>query len=182
MIVGLEGEVVHKEPMLVWIQCAGITYEVHISLQTSSQIQKGQVNLFITQIIRDDGNFLYGFLHKEEKYTFERLIRVNGIGPKVSLAILSSFSPSEFTNLLASKDTKSLQKVPGVGAKSAGRIMVELAGFILQTGSSEEKIQARMALEALGFRSEQVTKVLATLQESDVQTIIKEALKQLQGE
>jgi Holliday junction DNA helicase RuvA len=187
MIVGLEGSVVYKEPAFVHINVNGVVYEVFVSLHTFSAIGKDRVSLFTTQIIREDANLLYGFMDMSEKRLFARLIKINGVGPKVAMAICSTYTPAQFATVLNNKDLKAVQKVPGIGPKSAGRILVELNGFdteILQSGSipsaSLAYNEASEALEALGFKKDKISKALSACEGEDTASLVKGALKLLQ--
>jgi len=188
MIVAVEGTVVYKEPSFVHIDVNGIVYEVFISLQTYSALPQQKVKLFTSHIIREDAQLLYGFLEMSEKKLFERLIKINGVGPKVAMAICSTYTPSQFGMLITNSDVKAVQKVPGIGPKSAGRILVELNGFdtdILAADSSSSTAsiayaQASEALEALGFKKDKIAKVLSSCEAQDTPTLVKQALKQLQ--
>lgn len=186
MIVGLRGRVIEKEPVFVHIEVSGVIYEVFISLQTFSALRDDEVRLFTTHIIREDAQLLYGFLEKSEKMLFERLIKINGVGPKVAMAICSTYTPSQFGVVINNNDVKAIQRVPGIGPKSAGRILVELNGFdadILESkNESNTKIfeQASEALESLGFKKDTISKVLSQCKATDTATLVKEALKLLQ--
>lgn len=187
MIVGIKGEVVYKEPSFVHLNVQGITYEVFISLQTFSALAKDEVSLFCTQIIREDAQLLFGFLDMSEKKMFSRLIKISGVGPKVAMAICSTYSPSQFATVINNKDLNGVKKVPGIGPKSAGRILVELVGFdeeVLSSSSATPSAtlafaQATEALEALGFKKDKIAKVLSACKGEDTSSLVKEALKQL---
>lgn len=188
MIVGLEGILVHKEPSFLHINVHGIVYEVFISLQTFSAVGKEKVSLFATQIIREDASLLFGFLEMSEKRLFERLIKINGVGPKVAMAICSTYTPEQFAVVINNKDLNGVKKVPGIGPKSAGRILVELSGFsqeILEDGSdttaaSRVFSEATEALLALGFKKEKISKALSACEGDDTAQLVKGALKLLQ--
>ncbi len=187
MIVGLKGNIIYKEPSFVHIDVNGVVYEVFISLQTFSAIESEKVSLFTTQIIREDAQLLFGFLDMSEKKMFARLIKINGVGPKVAMAICSTYSPNQFATVINNKDMNGVKKVPGIGPKSAGRILVELVGFdeeLLATSSSEPSSslafsQATEALEALGFKKDKIAKVLSSCNAQDTAALVKEALKLL---
>lgn len=185
MIVGIIGKIEHKEPSLVHIESYGMIYEVFISLHTYSAINGESVRLHIHHVIREDAQQLYGFSEKSEKILFEGMLKINGIGPKAALAICSTFTPEQFAGIISSKDVNALKKVPGIGPKSAARIMVELAGFdavLLNTSPTlnSSANEAMMALESLGFKKEQIAKAMSHSQATDTPTLVKEALKQLQ--
>ncbi len=183
MIVGIEGVVEHRDPTCVHINVNGLIYEVHVSINTSNAIQEKRVKLYATQIIREDTNALYGFMQKNEKKMFDTLIKINGVGPKVALAVCSTFTPETFARVVSSKDVGMLKRVPGIGPKAASRILVELADFIVD-GEAESSVgasmsEAVMALESLGFKKEAIQKALAGVS-GDTATMVKEGLKKLQ--
>jgi len=185
MIVALYGNIEYKNPSSVHIDVHGIVYEVFISLQTFSTLNDTKVKLFTTQIVREDANLLYGFATKTEKALFQRLIKINGVGPKVALAICSTYTPSQFATIINSSDMKGIKRVPGIGPKSAGRILVELNGFdevLLESAASTESKahnEAKEALEALGFKKEQISKALVECQSDNTSELVKEALRYL---
>lgn len=185
MIVGIQGKVEKKEPTLVHINVGGITYEVHISLNCSAKITSENVKLHTTHIIREDYQSLYGFLDINEKIIFDTVIKINGVGPKVALAICSTFTPESFARIVYANDVGMLKKVPGIGPKGASRILVELSGFVIDSGENEalssvSNVEALMALESLGFKKDQIQKALAGCSAADTSGLIKEALKRLQ--
>lgn len=191
MIIALEGEIFLKEPTHLGLKCAGVVYEVFISLQTSQQIQANigeKLTLHTTQIIREDAQMLFGFLELLEKTLFERLIKINGVGPKVAMAILSTYTPQTFAKVVESNDIKSMQRVPGIGPKSAGRILVELSGWSLDLVQGESLNvkkdsnlqQVILALESLGYKNDVIARVTKGLENDEVSAMVKAALKRLQ--
>ncbi|MDA3945143.1 MAG: Holliday junction branch migration protein RuvA [Helicobacteraceae bacterium] len=185
MIVGIEGTIEHKEPTLVHVNTNGLVYEVFISLQSYGAITGERVKLHTSHIIREDAQLLYGFIEKSEKVLFERLVKISGVGPKVGMAICSTFTASQFGEVIATGDITRLKRVPGIGPKSAGRILVELNGFdavLSEEGSMANPAasEASMALESLGFKKEQIAKVLSICSATDTPGLVKEALKKLQ--
>jgi Holliday junction DNA helicase RuvA len=185
VIAAIEGKVTNKEPTNVYIKTlSGVTYKIAVSLYCASEIENNDVTeLKITQIIREDANLLFGFLDADEQRMFEQLIKLNGIGASTALAICSTLTPSAFAKVLVSSDTNALVKVPGIGLKSAKRILVELGEFVLQNNlsvSSQSQTEAKLALEALGFKSEKIKTVLFTCNGTTTQELIKEALSKLQ--
>jgi len=185
MIVGLKGSIDYKEPSFVHVEVSGIVYEVFISLHTFSAIGDGEVKLFTTHIIREDAQLLFGFLEMSEKKMFARLIKINGVGPKVAMAICSTYTPAQFATIITNKDMNGVKKVTGIGPKSAGRILVELAGFDVELVSSSDEpksqaySQASEALESLGFKKDKISKALSTCSGDDTASLVKEALKLL---
>jgi Holliday junction DNA helicase RuvA len=156
---------------------------VHISVNTSNDIKEKKVKLYVTQIIREDTNALYGFMQSNEKKMFDTVLKINGVGPKVGLAICFTFTPSTFAKVVASKDVSMLKRVPGIGPKAASRILVELADFIVdgneESGTSGALGEAVMALESLGFKKDAIRKALSGCS-GDTSTLVKEGLKRLQ--
>ncbi len=182
MIVGIEGEVIKKEPTLLFLKTYGITRVIHISLNCSSKIDAKNISLYITQIIKEDSDNLYGFLDLDEKLMFDRVIKINGVGPSTAMAICSTFTPEVFAKAIATNDISTIKMVPGIGPKSAKRILVELSDFSLNITSSNESknfSEATQALESLGFNKERIKKALANCTATDTASLIKEALKKL---
>ena len=184
MIVAIEGIIEKKEPTFVYLNVGGITYEINISLNTSAKIKDKKTKLHTIQIFKEDSQKLYGFYDLSEKKMFSELIKINGVGPKVALAICSTFTPSTFGQIITNKDVNRLKKVPGIGAKSASRILVELSGVIIETDekhiNNSNITEAIMALESLGFKKEAINKVLNKIEATSTADIVKQALKLLQ--
>lgn len=182
MIVALDGLIAKKEATKIFIKTnCGVTYEVFISLSCSSKISQKNIELKIVEISKDDGNFLYGFLDDAEKAIFEKVIKISGIGPSTAMALLSSLTPADFQKAIVSQDIDLLKKAPGIGPKTAKRILVELSDFspLAATVESRAKNEALMALESLGFKKESILKVLGECTSEETSSIIKEALKKL---
>ena len=183
MIVGIEGKIEKKEPTYLHINVNGLIYEVFISINCSNAIKDKFVKLYTTHIIREDAQVLYGFLDINEKKLFDTVIKINGVGPKVAMAICSTFLPSSFAKIVSTSDVNSLKRVPGIGPKGAKRILVELSGFVVDSDTTTEqtdKLEAIQALEALGFKKESITKALKGCKATTTAEIVKEALKNLQ--
>jgi Holliday junction DNA helicase RuvA len=135
--------------------------------------------------VREDQITLYGFKNEDELFTFEKLTSVSGIGPKSALAMLSLHSPSSLSNAIEESDVETLSHTPGIGKRTAEKIIIELKGklsHLVGDHKDESKDEARLALEALGYSPKEITSALkdivSTGKSSSV--IIKEALKQLQ--
>ena len=186
MIVGLIGKITKKEPTLLNVNVNGIIYEIFVSLNCSSKIISDEIKLEITQIIREDAQALYGFLDINEKKLFDTVIKINGVGPKVALAICSTFTPTSFAQIVNDNDVTMLKRVPGLGPKGASRILVELSGFIVDNHDGSDNtafsssFEAALALESLGFKKDVVAKVLKTCINGNTSDLVKEALKKLQ--
>ncbi|MCF6173170.1 MAG: Holliday junction branch migration protein RuvA [Campylobacteraceae bacterium] len=184
MIVGIEGKVIKKEPTFIHIKLSnGFTYRVHVSLFTSAKLDNEFVTLFTTQIIREDHHSLYGFYDIDEKNIFDTVIKLNGIGPSTALAVCSTLSPNEFSAALVNQSIEAFKRVPGIGPKSAKRILVELSDFSLESlqSNSENSAlnEATQALESLGFKTDKIKKILTTCKSDNTTALIKEALKKL---
>jgi Holliday junction DNA helicase RuvA len=187
MIVGLKGKIEYKEPSFVHVDVGGVVYEVFISLHTFSALGQKEVKLFTSHVIREDAQLLYGFLDTSEKKLFEKLVKISGVGPKVAMAICSTYTPNQFATLVSTKNLSGVQKVPGIGPKSAGRILVELNGFDVELLTSSNSApqskaygEAGQALESLGFTKEKISKALSQCDETDTALLVKKALKLLQ--
>lgn len=184
MFFAIRGKVFAIEPTRLLLDNSGVIYEIAISLTTYSALSnKDEVFVFLSEVIREDAHLLFGFSEELEKSLFDRLIKINGVGPKVALAILSTYQAKDFLDIICNKDVASLQKVSGIGAKSAGKIMVDLSGFYVQSQEvkieQKSHIEARMALESLGFKVSAIDKVLKEISSTNTQEVIKEALRLL---
>ncbi|MCQ2274592.1 MAG: Holliday junction branch migration protein RuvA [Bacteroidales bacterium] len=171
------------------VDCGGVGYLLEISLNTYSAIQeKEQVKLWVHEVVREDAHLLYGFFSTSEREMFRLLLGVNGVGAATARMMLSSLSVEELTNAIASQDAKLVQRVKGVGAKTAQRIVLELqdkVGNGIGTMAaapvvSRNKEEALSALVMLGFPKAAADKVLQGLGNTlSVEGLIKEALKRL---
>ncbi len=187
MIVGLIGKIIKKEPTVLNLNVNGIIYEIFVSLNCSSKITNDDVILEVTHIIREESQTLYGFLDSNEKKLFDTVIKINGVGPKVALAICSTFTPSSFAQIVNENDVSMLKRVPGIGPKGASRILVELSGSIIDLNVEDENsstnssaLEASLALESLGFKKDVLAKILKTCVSTTTSDLVKEALKKLQ--
>ncbi|SIT98564.1 Holliday junction DNA helicase subunit RuvA [Epilithonimonas bovis DSM 19482] len=194
MIYSLRGVVQELTPTFAVIEVSGIGYYVGISLQTSHNLSQGkEVLLYIQQIIREDAHLLFGFFSKDEKDMFNLLISVNGVGPVSALILLSSLSLPEAANAILSGNSAVIQKVKGIGAKTAERIIVDLKDKVGQFGNSEAKLsaladnkiknEALSALEVLGISkkvSEKIAdRIMKHNEEISVEQLVKEILKNI---
>ncbi len=192
MFAYLNGIVSELNPTIVVIECAGVGYQVHISLQTYGILKVGeQVKLLVHQIVREDAHLLFGFSNEEERRVFRYLISVNGVGANTALLILSSMSISELISGIAQGDENLLKRIKGIGAKTAQRLIVELKDKVLKEPSAFEKVgssynttrqEALSALVVLGFSKPNAEKALdKIIQRSGnhqrVEDLIREALK-----
>ncbi len=193
MITHIQGRLIEKNPTDVVIDCNGIGYLLHISLHTYSQIpDKEQLKLYTHLQIKEDAHTLFGFLSLAEREIFRLLISVSGIGASIARTMLSSLSPKQVREGIASGDVALIQSIKGIGAKTAQRVIIDLKDKILKIYDIDEvsiakdntnKNEALSALEVLGFAKKQaervVDKVIAAQQDATVETIIKQALKNL---
>ena len=191
MITQIKGRLVEKNPTYVVVDCNGVGYLLHISLNTFSEIPESEAVLFFTHLsVREDAHTLYGFISKTEREVFRLLISVSGVGPSTARTMLSSMTSKEIQQAIASGNVAVIQSAKGIGAKTAQRIIVDLKDKILKTFDMDEvsvsesntnKEEALSALEVLGFTKKQSDKVLnVILKESpnaSVEQLIKQALK-----
>ncbi len=191
------GELTHLEAGNAVIDCNGVGYLLSVSMQTAGKIS-GRVNqkvlLYSYLQVREDAMELYGFADKEELRAFKLLISVSGVGPKAALAILSVLTVEQFARAVASSDSKMLSQAPGVGGKTAARIVLELKdkiGMELSASSNGEVIvptvqenantlEALNALLVLGFSRPQASQVLREIDPAlPLEEMIAQALKRL---
>ena len=193
MITQIRGRLVEKNPTYVVVDCAGVCYLLHVSLQTFSSLPTDEnIRLFTHLSIREDAHTLYGFITKTEREVFKLLISVSGVGPSIARTMLSSMNSEEVQNAIASENVALIQSVKGIGAKTAQRVIVDLKDKILKTFDIDEvslssnntnKEEALSALEVLGFNRRQsekvITAILKDTPNETVELLIKKALKNL---
>jgi holliday junction DNA helicase RuvA len=193
MITQIRGRLVEKSPTEVVVDCNGVGYLLHISLNTFSSLPEDENVILYTHLsIREDAHTLFGFINKTEREVFKLLISVSGVGPSIARTMCSSMNSAEIQQAIASENVAVIQSVKGIGAKTAQRVIVDLKDKILNTFAMDEisvitsntnKDEALSALEVLGFNRKQsdkvVTSVLKEDPEASVENIIKLALKNL---
>lgn len=199
MIGCLIGEVFALEAPTVILNVNGIGYEVDTPLSTFCQLQKGQkITLWTHLAVREDAQLLYGFLDLREKTFFRTLLKVNGVGPKMALGILSTLSADLLIQTIEHNDINTLVKVPGVGKKTAERLLIELRDRVkalqqdaphhsnntsipLQQSGNSAVAEAEAALQSLGYKPQEAKKVVASVkdQHTEVADIIRAALKSM---
>lgn len=194
MIYSIRGLVQELTPTFVVVDVNGIGYYVSLSLQTSQNLKlNSEVFLYIQQIIREDAHLLFGFFSKEEKEMFNLLISVNGVGPVSALILLSSLSLSEAANAILSGNSAIIQKVKGIGVKTAERIIIDLRDKVGGFSISEEKLsnfvnnkiknEALSALEVLGISrkvSEKIAdRILKQNPDASIEELVKDILKNI---
>ena len=199
MIGCLIGEVLALEAPTVLLNVNGVGYEIDTPLTTFCQLQKGQhITLWTHLAVREDAQLLYGFLNAQEKTIFRTLLKVNGVGPKMALGILSTLSVEMLIHTVENEDLNTLVKVPGVGKKTAERLMIELrdrfkakaTGTTTPANSTAPQIQfmgnsavaeAEAALQSLGYKPAEAQKLVnaAKGEFTEASDIIRAALKSM---
>jgi len=192
MIAYLCGILTYKSPSMVYMEVNGVGYEVQISLNTYTQIQKMEKGkLFMYQQFKEDGQTLYGFFEQSEKNMFIQLIGINGVGAATARMMLSSMKPDEISRAISQGDSRTLERVKGIGKKTAERIVLELKDKMLKTdleNSNSTFIYNTLeqdslnALVALGIpraaAETAVKKAVAAIPEpQNLELIIKKALQ-----
>jgi holliday junction DNA helicase RuvA len=173
MIAHLRGKLLVKHPNQVVIETAGVGYEVNISIPTFSELPAAgsEVALHVHTHVREDIIALYGFLHSAEKQLFEKLMTVSGIGAKLAITILSGMPASDMTSAIRANDVARLTKIPGIGKKTAERMVLELRDKLPSVMTvapttppmSQVEEDVLSALVNLGYQRQAVEKSLATV-------------------
>ncbi|MCP1996977.1 Holliday junction branch migration protein RuvA [Flavobacterium sp. HSC-61S13] len=193
MIAHIQGRLVEKTPTDVVIDCGGVGYFIHISLHTYSQITSAEnIRLYTFLQVKEDSHTLFGFVEKIERELFKLLISVSGIGGSTARGMLSSITPRELLQAIASNDVKTIQSAKGVGAKTAQRVILDLQEKVIKLYNIDEVSlvvnntnveEALSALEVLGFARKAaervVDKIAKQTPDATVEMIIKQALKNL---
>ncbi len=197
MIGRISGQILEKRLDFVLIDVSGVAYEIQIPHTTYYRLEPGTdaVTLHTHMVVREDAQLLYGFYTQSERALFRALIKVNKVGPKVAIAILSSVETSAFVRCVRDKDVKTLNAIPGVGRVMAERLIVEMnsklseweieSGPVVTGGGAGEKndllADAESALVGLGFKPQEASLALAQLSDpaENVEALIKQALKAL---
>lgn len=194
MITQITGKLIEKLPTQVVIDINGIGYEIEISMQTFYQLPNiGEFIYLYTQlIIREDAHLLFGFIHKTERTSFRHLLKVSGIGAKTALAILSVMNSDELALAVTTEDIKKLSSVPGIGKKTAERMILELRGkldyvsnldlniFKLAPNANDAVTQDIInALLVLGYTEREAKNAIKEINTSNVSEGIRLALKNL---
>ena len=188
MIASVRGEVTVRRPDHVVVECSGVGYRLAVSAHTLRAVPAaGEETLLHTHlVVRDDGMQLYGFASEDERELFLMLVGVQGVGPKVALAVLSGGSPRELTNAIAAGDSARFQAAPGIGKRTAERIIVELrekvageavADAVQITRSDDPRTLAREGLLGLGFAPAEADQLLDSAAGETPEDLIASALK-----
>ena len=190
MIVHVSGKLVYKEPTSAIIDVNGLGYKIYISLNSHNELPNinEKVNLLTHYNISEKGHDLFGFVDSAEKKIFEMLISVSGIGPKIAINMLSVVNPNDFRERLISGEVKKLTSLPGIGPKTAKRLIVELKDKFVDSDNEDLPIDdhpdlnndALSALKNLGFRDKDIRKILNKLDPKlSTEEKIKKSLKEL---
>lgn len=194
MIGRLQGTILEKQPPTILLDVQGVGYELEASMSTFYHLPEcgEEIVLHTHLVVREDAQLLYGFHSLSERLMFRSLIKISGVGPKLALTILSGMSAEDFTRCILEEDSKALTKLPGVGKKTAERLVIELKDRLEKDDSiklpgSPEKIErqatpvndAVSALISLGYKAQQASQMVRDLDVEDKSTedIIRAALQ-----
>ncbi|HHX1104764.1 TPA: Holliday junction branch migration protein RuvA [Pseudomonas aeruginosa] len=198
MIGRLRGTLAEKQPPHLILDVNGVGYEVEVPMTTLYRLPSvGEpVTLHTHLVVREDAHLLYGFAEKRERELFRELIRLNGVGPKLALALMSGLEVDELVRCVQAQDTSTLVKIPGVGKKTAERLLVELkdrfkawenmptiAPLVMEARASatvsSAEADAVSALIALGFKPQEASRAVAAVPGEDLSSeeMIRQALK-----
>jgi Holliday junction DNA helicase RuvA len=194
MIGSLHGRLAAKHAPDIVVECAGVGYEVETPMSTFLELPEigKDIFLYTHMLVREDAQILYGFSTPEERSLFRVLIKVNRVGAKMALGVLSALSVSDFRRCVDYEDAKTLAKVPGIGTKTAQRLIMEMRDKVENVGvpsldkgaiqvESSPQSEAFDALVALGYKPTEVNRLLDKLDidELSAEDIIRKALKQV---
>lgn len=172
MIARLSGSLLEKSPPSVLIDVAGVGYQVDVPMSTFYDLPDigTRVSLFTRLIVREDAHLLYGFLTAGEREAFDQLIRISGVGPRTALAVLSGLSVADLTQAVALQESARLLKVPGIGRKTAERLLLELKGRLADaipgaggSGAVDASGDILRALLALGYSEREASTAVRAL-------------------
>jgi Holliday junction DNA helicase RuvA len=197
MIAHLSGKLLTKTSTQSVVDCHGVGYEVFHTPFTAEKMTGENISLFIHSNIREDAFQLFGFFSSEERAVFRELLRVNGVGPKLAISILSGISYQDLMSALLSKDMSRLQKIPGIGKKTAERLTVELSDrlpqiqqsislpdFSRSSGSKESELES--VLTNLGYQRPEILRALKSVRGKEtefenlsLENLVKVTLREL---
>lgn len=195
MIAYLSGSITYKSPTYIYVECHGVGYHVNISLHTYSKIESlERVKIYTYMHVKEDDQSLYGFFDTEERSLFALLISVSGIGPNTARVMLSYLNPEEIKSAIVHENVVALNKIKGIGPKTAKRIILDLKDKVIKESGDQPilvsnydntiKDEALSALIALGFPKTSVEKQLNSVlskqsEINQVEDLIKMVLKQM---
>lgn len=200
MIGRLRGIILEKQPPLVLLEAGGVGYEIHMPMTCFYELSETgkEAVIFTHFVVREDAQLLFGFNNKQERTLFRELIKVNGVGSKLALAILSGMSAQQFVNAVEREEPAALVKLPGVGKKTAERLVVEmkdrfkgLYGDLFTSSvdmvqvspasptNDDVEAEAVAALISLGYKPQEANRMIGKIARSDAdsETLIREALR-----
>jgi Holliday junction DNA helicase RuvA len=200
MIGRIRGQLVHKQPPDILVEVGGVGYEIQVPMTTLFQLPAlgSEVSLVTHFVVREDAQQLFGFIDEQDRSLFRQLIRVSGVGPKLALTILSGMDSSNFARCVQAGDVASLVAMPGVGKKTAERLLVEMrdklqdwlsqaggeGGVTVASGAgarpSDKVADAEGALIALGYKPAEASRMVAAVNDdsaADSEDLIRRALK-----
>jgi Holliday junction DNA helicase RuvA len=196
MIGSLRGAVARKQPPQVVLECGGVGYEVETPMSTFLELPEIGSNVFLYthMVVREDSQTLFGFSSEQERSLFRMLLKISGVGAKMGLAILSGMSVADFHRCVSYEDAAMLVKIPGVGKKTAERLIIEMRDKIDKMGGGNgsnrpaavaagPQSEAADALVSLGYKPADVTRLIAKLNTENLSTedIIRLALQRAAG-
>jgi holliday junction DNA helicase RuvA len=196
VIGSVRGRLALKQPPRILVECAGVGYEIETPMSTFLELPQVGNEIFLhTHLqVREDAQSLFGFATEEEKHLFRGLLRVSGVGAKMALAILSGMGVADFHRCVLHEDTATLVKIPGIGRKTAERLIIEMRDRIDQQAAMPKSAAGRItppdarseafdALVALGYKPQEVKRLLGQLDLDDksAEDIIRSALRQAVG-
>ena len=193
MIGSLRGRLAFKQAPHIVVECNGVGYEVETPMSTFLDLPDTGAELFLHThlLVREDAQILYGFSSDEERTLFRTLLKVNRVGAKMALGVLSAMTASDFRRCVEYEDTTTLSKIPGVGKKTAERLIIEMRDRIdavtppeargkAVTVEASARSEAYDALVALGYKAKEVNKLISKLdiEDKSAEEIIRQALRQ----
>lgn len=200
MIGWLEGYILEKQAPDLLVNVNGVGYELQAPLSSFYAWEnKEKISLYTHLAVRDDAHTLYGFASRDERSLFRTLIKVNGVGPKLALTILSSMEADRFVSCIQLEDSAALCKIPGIGRKTAERLLIEMrdrlkdwmvsgdaqlqsSGGQKPEGHAHITQEAESALIALGYKPQEAAKMIQSVNSADIETaeaLIRAALKRM---
>lgn len=193
MIGRLQGVLLRKEPPALMLDVGGVGYELEAPMTTFYELPAvgERVTLYTHLVVREDAHLLYGFVREAQRRLFRELLKVNGVGPRVALAVLSGLSDEEFSRCVAEEDIARLTKVPGIGRKTAERLVIEMRDklpkdvpLLASTAAGpaapgDPVSEAVSALVALGYKPNEASRAVrsASTKGLSAEEIIRQALK-----
>jgi Holliday junction DNA helicase RuvA len=191
VIARLTGQLIEKQPPTLVVEVNGIGYELEAPMSTFYKVTLGAaVTLYVHQVVREDANLLYGFASREERDMCRTLLKVNGVGPKMALAILSSMEADAFAACIRQGDIATLTRIPGVGKKTAERLIIEMRDRVGNGSASLNAIAGELvpvtpehdaitALISLGYKAAEAERAVGriTLENASAEDLIRQALK-----